>query len=474
MTRRDALSAMGALPRLSAAPVRPNVVLILADDQGVGDLTCYNRESVIPTPHTDRIAQGGTRFTDAHSGSAVCSPTRYGLLTGRYAWRTRLQHHVLRPFDPPLIEEGRLTLPGMLRRQGCRTSCVGKWHLGWTWPKKDGEYDFTARIADGPTTRGFDRYFGTDVPNYPPYCFIENDRTAGLPTDRRATTNLDGVEGPMLPGWRMDAILPTLADRAVATIREGAASGKPFFLYFPLTSPHQPIAPSPEFRGKSGINDLADFMIETDAVVGRVLDELERSKAAANTIVIYAGDNGGAPLAHRKPLAARGHKLSGPYRAAKASIYEGGHRVPLLVRWPGRVRGGGTSPHLVCLNDIMATLAEALGVALPDDAAEDSFSFLAALERRAARAPVRAAIVNHSNVGQFAIREGRWKLILPAMPQVTANFKQEVSAEELYDLDADPGETDNALVRRPEIAARLRKLLEQHKTGGRSAPARRA
>jgi arylsulfatase A len=471
MTRRDLLTALGAAPLAAQGAGRPNIVFILADDQGCGDLTCYNSESVVRTPHTDRIARAGMRFTDAHSGSAVCSPTRYGLLTGRYAWRSWLKYHVLRPYDPPLIEAGRLTLPAMLRKQGYRTACIGKWHLGWTWPRKDGEPDFTQPVADGPTTRGFDSYFGTDVPNYPPYCFMRNDRTVGQPTARRTLQNLDGLPGAMLPGWRMDQILPTLARQAVDFIGEQSRSGHPYFLYLPLTSPHQPIAPSPQFVGKSGINTLADFMLETDAVVGQVLDAVDRSKTASNTIVIYAADNGGAPLAPRKDLAARGHKISMHFRAAKASIYEGGHRVPLIVRWPGRVRPGTTSSQLVCLTDFLATFAELCGERLPRGAGEDSVSFLAALEGRAAGTG-RKAIVHHSNVGHFAVREGPWKLILPEMPpKVEPNFKPEVHAEELYNLEADPSETKDLRAKQPEIAARLRTLLDGYKSSGRSTPA---
>ena len=468
MTRREALAALGALPVAGAPAARPNIVVILADDQGYGDLTCYNPRSLIPTPHTDRVARSGMRFTDAHSGSAVCSPTRYGLLTGRYAWRSWLKSHVLRPYDPPLIEAGRLTLPGMLRREGYRTACIGKWHLGWTWPKKEGDWDFNQPIADGPLTRGFDSYFGTDVPNYPPYCFISNDRTVGLPTAMKTTSDLSGRPGPMLPGWRTDEILPTLARKAVEYIREQSGSARPFFLYLPLTSPHEPIAPSRQFAGKSGISPLADFMLETDAAVGQVLDELDRSKAASNTLVIYASDNGHAAYTGLKDLAAKGHTASGPFRGYKTSIYEGGHRVPLIARWPGHIRPGSSSSQLVCLTDLMATVAAAIGVRMPPEAAEDSISFLPALQGHDTADAIRTAIVHHSGPGQFAIREGPWKLILPETPP---NIRPEVRVEELYDLDADPGETHDLMARHPDIAARLRALLERYKASGRSRTA---
>jgi arylsulfatase A-like enzyme len=462
-----ALSVSGAQGRGPAR--RPNIVVVLADDQGYGDLTCYNPKSVITTPQTDRMARSGMVFTDAHSGSAVCSPSRYGLLTGQYAWRTWLKYHVLRPYDPPLIDARRLTLPAMLRKVGYRTACIGKWHLGWNWPKKDDAWDFTQPIADGPVTRGFDSYFGTDVPNFPPYCFISNNRTVGPLTTWKTIEDLSGLPGPMVPGWKMDEILPTLARKAVEYIQQQARSRQPFFLYLPLTSPHEPIAPSKQFVGKSGISPLADFMLETDAVMGQVLDELDRSKASSNTLVIYAADNGHAAYTGLEDLAAKGHKASGPLRGYKGSIYEGGHRVPLIVQWPGHVRPGTSSSQLVCLADLMATISEALGEHLPPDAAEDSISFLPALEGRGGR-PVRTAIVNHSNAGQFAIREGPWKLVLPQVPpDLPAKFNPEVRAEELYNLEADLGETIDLRTRHPEIAAHLRALLERYKTSGRSS-----
>ncbi len=258
-------AALGA----AAKPVKHNIVLILADDLGWGDISSYNPESKIQTPAVDRIAREGIRFTDAHSGSAICSPSRYGLLTGRYGWRTRLQRGVLEPFDPPLIDADRLTLPALLGRHGYHSACIGKWHLGWDWPRQGGAIDFTKPIANGPTTRGFDYYFGVDVPNYPPYCFLENDRTVGQPTAQRTEKSLDGGPGPMLPGWKFEDILPTLVSKATGYIRQRAETRQPFFLYLPLTSPHEPIRPSERFLNKSGLTPLADFIMETDWAVER-------------------------------------------------------------------------------------------------------------------------------------------------------------------------------------------------------------
>ncbi len=324
ITRRGFGVALGLcavrLPASAQRSEKPNIVFLLADDLGCGDLGCYNPGCKFETPNIDRLAREGARFTDAHSGSAVCSPTRYGLLTGRYAWRTRLNRHVLRPYDPPLIEAGRLTLPEMLRRHGYYTACIGKWHLGWDWPRMEDRIDFRSAIFGGPTSCGFDYYFGVDVPNYPPYCFIENHRMLGEPTARKTASDLDGVPGPMLPGWRFEDVLPRLTAKAVEHIGQRAQSSQPFFLYFPLTTPHEPSRPSERFQGKSGSNAWADLMLETDWAVGEVLAALDRNKLARNTLVIFAGDNGHTGYAGLKELLASGHKPCRDLRGYKASI----------------------------------------------------------------------------------------------------------------------------------------------------------
>lgn len=441
----------------------PNIVVILADDLGYGDLSAYNPLSKIRTPHMDALARQGVRFTDAHSGSAVCSPTRYGLLTGRYAWRTRLQSGVLRPYDPPLIEPDRLTLPALLKSRGYATACIGKWHLGWDWPKAGDRPDFTGPIPGGPTTRGFDSYFGTDVPNYPPYCFLENDHTVGLPTAEKTERNLDGLPGPMLPGWRFDRILPTLVERSREFIRRRAVTGEPFFLYVSLTSPHEPVAPSANFRGKSGISPLADFILETDWAAGQVVQALEETQAAANTLVIFTSDNGHSHYIDLEILLKSGHRPSGPLRGYKASIYEGGHRVPFIARWPGRIRPNTTCDHLIGLGDLMATCADIVGAQLPVHAAEDSISVLPLLKDPRQRRPVRDSLVHHSGSGQFAFREGPWKLILPLPPETRR--KSEGDVPQLFHLGRDPGETNDAAAREPARVARMTRRLEEIRQG---------
>ncbi|HEY1066865.1 MAG TPA: arylsulfatase, partial [Pirellulales bacterium] len=465
-------------------------VYILADDLGYGDVGCYNAESKIATPNIDRLAREGARFTDAHSPSAVCTPTRYALLTGRYAWRTRLQRNVLGPFSQPLIAETLLTVPELLRDQGYATACIGKWHLGWGWPKPgaDGKYDFTQPIPDGPTTRGFDRYFGTDVPNYPPYCFIDNDRTVGTPSDS-APVGKDSfnIAGPMTPGWKLVDVLPGLEQRAVEYIEQSAKVDKPFFLYLPLTSPHFPVVPSEAFKGQSQAGDYGDFVMQTDAVVGAVLDALARSGAAENTLVIFTSDNGPEVAAEVTPgayarLKQFGHASMGPLRGVKRDAWEGGHRVPFVARWPGKITPGAACAETVCHVDLMATLAALLGVSLPADAGVDSVNILPALLGEHRPAPLREATVHHSAQGKFAVRRGDWVLILaptgddngksgePAWLKQNRGYAAHAQPGELYDLAQDPDQRHNRYAAEPVKVAELAALMERYVTEGRSTP----
>jgi arylsulfatase A-like enzyme len=479
------LSCVSALTGAAERP--PNVVVILADDFGVGDIQAHYPSNKVPTPALDRLVREGRSFTDAHSPSAVCTPSRYGLLTGRYAWRTRLQEWVLAVYEPPLIAADRPTLPGFLRQQGYRTSCIGKWHLGWEWPgpqpgrmtavqngQKNLTWDFTRPIAAGPTTRGFDHYFGPDVPNFPPFTFIEDDRVAIAPTARYVPDDSQGVVlpkafagAPIAPDWKFDGILPAITRRATREISEMAAAGKPFFLYFALTSPHEPVSPSAAFRGRSGIAPVADFLMETDWAVGEVLRALDEGGRARDTIVIFTADNGHAPYTGWDKLVAAGHLPSGPYRGAKGDIWEGGHRVPLIMRWPGRVEAGSTSDQLVGLTDVFATLAEVIGSPLPAMAAEDSFSFLGAALGRTAAGASRTHLVNHSNHGEFAYREGPWKLVFRNQGPL-AQSRGKPRMMELYHLGEDLAEKRDLAGERPAEVARLRAGLERVVKGGGS------
>jgi arylsulfatase A len=488
-----------SLPGLVAD--QPNIVYILADDLGYGDLACYNKASKIPTPHLDQLAKEGMRFTDAHAPTSVCTPTRYALLTGRYCWRSRLKSQVLGPWGATLIEPGRLTVPQLLKGQGYTTACIGKWHLGWNWPTKDGgpassatnklsNVDFTKSVTEGPTTRGFDYYFGTDVPNYPPYCFIENDRTVGIPTE--PSDSRFNRPGPVLPGWKLVDIMPKLTQRAVKYIDDAAkaAPRQPFFLYFPLTAPHYPVVPAPEFHGKSRAGEYGDFVAQVDWTVGQVLDALQRNGLAGNTLVVFTSDNGPEVVEINPGAYARAeqseHFSMGELRGAKRDTWEGGHRVPFLARWPGRIKPNTLSDETICHVDLLATLAAYFNVKLPRDAGEDSFNLLPVFYGEKLSRPARAATVHHAASGKFAIRKGDWVLIDapigddnggPARKGETVWFKQQRGYQahdqpgELFDLRQDLGERRNRYAERPEVVKELKTLLEKYKADGRSRPA---
>lgn len=476
---------------------KPNVLIILADDLGYGDVGCYNPErGKIATPHMDKLAAQGMRFTDAHTSSGVCSPTRYALLTGRYHWRTRLQQGIVSYLEEPLIAPGRLTLAGLCRQQGYRTAAIGKWHLGWDFQLTEDEQKllksyaakstvepsdaeraawrtiYSREFRGGPVAVGFDSYFGTDVPNWPPYCFIENDRTSGIPTELLSADgmrkNQASKQGPALAGWKLEAVLPALTERACAFIDAAAKAPKPFFLYLPLTAPHTPIAVAEEWRGRSGLNDYADFVMQTDATVGRVLDALERSGAAENTLVIFTSDNGCAPYAGVKELEAKGHFPSGPLRGYKADAWEGGHRVPFVVRWPGIVKQGTRCDALVQQTDVMATLAEVLGEKLPENAGEDSVSLLPLL--KGDTQPVREFAISHASSGLPALRKGAWKIIFGQKGGGFAGAPGVAKTGQLYDLATDLGETKNLWSEKPELVAELTATMTRLVDSGRSTP----
>jgi arylsulfatase A-like enzyme len=380
---------------------------------------CNNPQGKIATPNIDRLAAAGMRFTDAHATSSVCTPTRYSVLTGRYNWRSRLQSGVLGGTSPRLIEPGRLTVAEMLRGQGYHMAAIGKWHLGMDWPCKldrpafddDVEkgpegwnIDYSRPIANGPNSVGFDYYFGISASlDMVPYTFIENDGVTALPTVDKAFPMMFGSSGSLTrrgPGAaRFEAVdvLPTLTRRAVQYIAGHAAaarSGKPFFLYLPLNSPHTPIAPTPEWQGRSGLNPYGDFVMETDACVGQVLRALDEQRLADHTLLFFTSDNGCSPSADFPALLAKGHNPSYILRGHKADIWDGGHRVPFIVRWPRHAQPGSVSDQLVCLMDLMATCAEVVGVKLPDNAAEDSVSIVPALLGNADK-PLHETLVHH-------------------------------------------------------------------------------
>lgn len=471
---------------------RPNIIVILADDLGFGDVTCNNPESKIATPNIDRIAQQGMRFTDGHTSSGVCTPTRYSLLTGRYHWRSRLQNGVLGGFSLPLISEGRVTLASFLREQGYHTSCIGKWHLGMEWPLQGGavaddagdfakpfadisRVDYSSPIKNGPLDRGFDSYYGISASlDMFPFVWIR-DR---LPTEVASAQKTWLRTGPAGPNFEAVDVQPGITGRLIETINERAAAsknGKPFFAYVPLASPHTPIEPIPEFQGKSGINAYADFVLQVDADMGRILAALETNGVAENTLLIFTSDNGCSPQANFPELLAADHNPSHIYRGHKADAYEGGHRVPFLVRWPAKVKAGTVSDRLVGQLDFMATFADLLEQDLPVDAGEDSVSFLPVLLGED-KDPPRTSIVSQSINGSFAIRDGQWKLILCpgsggwSAPRPGHDDTSGMPEFQLYDLAADPGEKTNLVAEQPERVATMKAAMEAAIKRGRTTP----
>ncbi len=466
MTMRTAwfyLVCVLLLPSTLSAADKPNIVLIMCDDLGYGDLHCLNPEhGKIATPGADMLARQGMIFTDAHSGSSVCTPTRYGLLTGRYSWRTKLQSGVVTGFGPCLISEDRPTVAGFLKQHGYQTAIVGKWHLNFQYCNPDSgmpyrSQDFKSppvgsKIPDGPLARGFDYYYG--------FHHARDMRT--LVENERVISHISPIR-----------MLPLLTEKSVAYIDEHANSEKPFFLYIPLGSPHTPILPTKSWQGKSGLGDYGDFVMETDNVMVEVNEALKRNGLIDNTLVIFTSDNGCSKAAGIGKLAEQGHLVSAQLRGSKADIWDGGHRIPFIVRWPGKVEAGSTSDQLICLTDWFATAAELIGEEVPADSCEDSVSFLPALSGMPI-ASTRAGMVHHSISGHFAYRQGPWKLALArgsggwSSPGEKQAKKNDAPKAQLYHMIDDIGEEDNRYLSETAIANRLLKQLEADVNRGRS------
>lgn len=470
---------------VGAEDQRPNIVVIFGDDMGIDSLGAFNDKLGLKTPHLDRLASEGLSFMDAHSTSGVCSPSRYSLLTGRYHWRSRLKRGIVGRWEQPLIEKGRLTLPSMLKQHGYITEMIGKWHLGHHWPKKGGgvtnsekEIDFTRSITGGPNAIGFDHWFGDDVPNWPPYAWREDDRLIGeITTTSQALglTKYTGVgNGPAVANWKLEAVLPEYARRCSAFIREQAGRDQPFFLYFPMPSPHTPIVPDEHWKGSTGISDYADFLQETDWAVGELLKALDKSGQADNTLIVFTTDNGTSPKANFAKLEAAGVHLREHWRGNKADAFEGGHRVPFIVRWPGHVNAGTRTSQIITQADILATLADIVGHDVPETDAEDSVSLLPVMTGDDAGKPLHEAIINHSISGHFAVRSGKWKVLFCrgsggwSAPREADAAQRKLPAIQLYDLEADPKESKNVAADHPEVVARLTAILRRYVEQGRS------
>lgn len=403
----------------------PNIIYILVDDMGYGDVSSFNPQSKIITPHIDRLANNGIKFTDAYTGSAVCTPTRYGILTGRYSWRSELKSGVLSGYSPPLIDSDRLTVGKMLQEKGYHTGFIGKWHLGWDWHfeseqenlddlGKNFAIDYSKPVKNGPDERGFSYSYGfSGSLDMPPYVYVENGKVTGLPD--RETVNVDAKafwrRGQTGSDFDHVQVLPHLTEKAVEYIVDQSGNNKPFFLYFALPAPHTPILPVTEFMGKSNTNLYGDFMLQVDDVVGRITEVLEKQGLLENTLLIFTSDNGCSPTANFPELLKVDHHPSFIFRGHKADIFEGGLRVPFIVHWPEKITSPKSSDAVISTTDLMATLAEITSFPLSSNAGEDSFSFLDVLEDKPSLIE-RPQVVLHSIEGRFAIRKDHWKLIL--------------------------------------------------------------
>lgn len=472
----------------AAGAERPNIVYILADDLGVGDVSCYQFSHQIETVHLDALAREGARFSDAHSGSAVCTPTRYGILTGRYSWRTRLKSGVTWGTSPCLIESGRMTVASFLKGHGYRTACVGKWHLGLDWSTKTpgdrlsddwetemAKIDFAQPIQRGPLQCGFDYFFGIPASlDMPPYVYIENDRVVSAPTDSQAAQHQKRMmrAGPAAPGFTDTDVLPELTRRAVSWLEQQNGQ-TPFFLYLPLTAPHTPVAPAKTYQGRSQAGTYGDFVLQCDDVVGTVVDTLKRLAIFDQTLLIFTSDNGCAPAGF--PLAEEveyRHTPSGPFKGRKSHIYEGGHRVPMIAHWPGHIPAGHIVPETVCHQDLLATCADILQVKLADHVAEDSVSFGPFLHPHKPASPGTRPVVHQSANGMLAIRRGPWKLICGTGHGGFQEIKEPVcpADPQLYRLDHDPGEAHEVSGANPALVHELREELVRLIQAGRSTP----
>ncbi|WP_443938511.1 sulfatase family protein [Pedobacter sp. MW01-1-1] len=459
----------------------PNIIYVLTDDLGIGDVKAFNPKSKIKTPGFDQLAKEGMIFTDAHSSSAVCSPSRYSILTGRYSWRTRLKNGVLNGESEALINPERLTAAKILKKAGYHTAYIGKWHMGWDWAKSDDKkIDFSKPVSNGPNQDGFDYAYGfSGSLDMPPYVYVENGKSTAIPTKETENTDDQGFwrKGLTAPDFVHEQATPNFYERAFTYIKEQAKSEKPFFLYLPLPSPHTPILPSKEWEGKSGLNNpYPDFVMMVDDYFAKLEKAVKDAGIADNTIIIFTSDNGCSPKAHMNELQKQGHYSSYIYRGAKADIFEGGHRIPLIIKWPGVIKPGTRCDQTTGLIDFMATAADIVKTALPENAAEDSYSMLPLFKDPKSTEYKRETSIHHSINGSFAIRKGKWKFILCAG---SGGWSQPLPAKEkelnlppfqLYDLESDPAEKNNLYGKYPAIEKELKDELTKEILQGRSTP----
>ncbi len=466
---------------------RPNVLLVYADDMGWGDLGVQNEDSKIPTPNLDRLAAEGMRFTDAHSSSGICTPSRFALLTGMHHWRRF--HEIVNAFGPSVFLPEDLTMAEMFQQSGYDTACIGKWHLGWDWAalRREGaepirgrgyapdDFDWSQSIPGGPLAHGFDHYFGDDVPNFPPYGWIRDDRMVTAPTlplrVQPAPTegSAESRPGPMVEGWRQDMVMPRLTVRVTEWLKEPARSDKPFFLYFPWTSPHAPITPAGEYRGTTEAGGYGDFLHQSDDHLGEVLQVLETEGLTENTLIVFTSDNGPEAYAYARTRDSD-HSSTGPLRGLKRDVFEGGHRVPFIVKWPGQIKSGTTSPALISQVDLMRTFATILNHPLPPETAQDSLNQLPVW--RSQTPSVRHHHVHNTYAGVWALRKDNWLYLdspkgthnrIPTWYSQQESLKESPKGAWLFDLSQDLAQRKNLLDSHPTLAATLAAELKAHR-----------
>lgn len=479
---------------------RPNIVIIYADDMGYGDLNCQNPKSKIPTPNLDQLAADGMRFSDAHSSSGICSPSRFALLTGSYHWRR--QHGIVGAFGKPFFHDTDITLPQVLSNNGYATACIGKWHLGWNWEFKNppsgevmqwgkmrtfyapSDIDWSKSITGGPLDRGFNYYFGDGTINFPPYTWVENDRIVEPPTEDMDINNVgfDTKEGqwefrpgPKVKDWNPYDVLPTLTEKVVSWIDE-QKEGKPFFLYFALPSPHAPIIPNESFDGKSNAGAYGDFVVQTDWVAGQVLNTLKDKGMEDNTIVIFSADNGAEAYAWKR-AEKYGHFSMGNFRGLKRDVWEGGHHIPFIVKWPGKIEKGSLSKEVISQVDIMETLAKMVNINLPEGSAPDSYDFSSVMRGNEYESPLREATVHNTFDSKWGIRKGKWLYInassgghreLPESFKQLTGYQDFESEALLFDMENDSEQRINLFESNPDQVNALDALLQEYRKSSSS------
>lgn len=480
---------------------KPNIILILTDDLGYGDLSCMDPKSKIRSRHIDKVAEEGMVLTDCHASSALCTPSRYAMLTGRYNWRSRLKYSVLPGQSSHLIEPGRETIASLLKKQGYRTAAVGKWHLGMDWVTKNGYelpltyddpnndadrvmdgIDFTKPVKNGPNAYGFDYFYGMPASlDQPPFVHMENDRALNVPSEMIGVKNLprhnasrmfDVEYGPAEAGYDPQTIVPEMDDKVLSLIDGYAENSEPFFIYYPNFAVHGPIVPSEEYRGRSGLNEYADFVLQVDGFVGRLDRKLEEKGIKDDTILIFTSDNGCSPVADFPRLVSLGHNPSSCFRGVKGDIWEGGHRIPFIVRWPGVIEAGSRRGGLSCLIDLFATFAEITGAKYGDDAGEDSLSMLPLWT---GGENLRQDLIHHSARGNYAIRKGSWKMeFCPGSGGMSPDPEggADKKGYQLYNMEADSYERLNLYQNQPEIEQELLSLTAKYVREGRSTEGR--